>query len=287
MKIGFIGQGFIGKNMADSFERRGFEVVRYSLDEKYIGNKEQIKDCAITFIAVPTPSTVYSVNLSAIHSAIDCIGKGNIAVIKSTVPPGTTYLLSKQYPEIRIVHSPEFLREKLARYDVDTPDRTFVGIPVAKHHMVRDSYYQLYKELAQEIIDILPKSEYTAVLYSDETELIKYAGNVFLTMKVIFANMIFDVCKSRGLNYEDVAAGFGADQRIGHSHLTIDSTGRGAGGHCFIKDLEAFRQIYEESTGNDRGTKLLAAMIQKNNQLLNESGKDLELLKDIYPASLL
>ena len=283
MKIGFIGQGFVGKNMADSFEKRGYEVVRYSLDEKYVGNKEQIKDCAITFIAVPTPSTVYSVNLSAIHSAIDCIGRGNIAVIKSTVPPGTTDYLSKLYSKIRIIHSPEFLREKLARHDVDTPDRTFIGIPVRE----KQDGYQQYKELAQEIIDILPKSEYTAILNSDETELIKYAGNVFLTMKVIFANMIFDVCKSTGLNYEDVAAGFGADTRIGHSHLAIDSTSRGAGGHCFIKDLEAFRQIYEESTGNDRGTKLLVAMVQKSNQLLNESGKDLELLKDIYPASLL
>ncbi|MEY3784652.1 MAG: hypothetical protein RLZZ230_974, partial [Candidatus Parcubacteria bacterium] len=52
MKIGFIGQGFIGKSYADDFENRGFEVVRYALEELYINNKELIKDCDIVFVAV-------------------------------------------------------------------------------------------------------------------------------------------------------------------------------------------------------------------------------------------
>ncbi len=56
-KIGFIGQGWIGKNYADDFEKRGFEVVRYAQEEPYIKNKEAIADCDIVFIAVPTPST--------------------------------------------------------------------------------------------------------------------------------------------------------------------------------------------------------------------------------------
>ena len=56
-KIGFIGQGFIGKNYADDFERRGFEVIRYALEEPYRANKEKIRECDIVFIAVPTPTT--------------------------------------------------------------------------------------------------------------------------------------------------------------------------------------------------------------------------------------
>ena len=56
-KIGFIGQGWIGKNYADNFEQRGFEVARYGLEAEYNGNKEKIKNCDIVFIAVPTPTT--------------------------------------------------------------------------------------------------------------------------------------------------------------------------------------------------------------------------------------
>jgi len=54
-KIGFIGQGWIGKNYADDFEKRGYEIVRYALESPYIDNKEKIKECDIVFIAVPTP----------------------------------------------------------------------------------------------------------------------------------------------------------------------------------------------------------------------------------------
>ncbi len=57
MTIGFIGQGFIGKSYADDLERRGKKVVRYSLEEPYIKNKDRIRDCDIVFIAVPTPTT--------------------------------------------------------------------------------------------------------------------------------------------------------------------------------------------------------------------------------------
>ena len=56
MKIGFIGQGFIGKNYANDFENRGFEVVRYALENGYHVNKNGISDCDITFVAVPTPT---------------------------------------------------------------------------------------------------------------------------------------------------------------------------------------------------------------------------------------
>ena len=57
IKIGFIGQGYVGKNYADDFERRGYKVVRYALEEPYRKNKEQIRDCDLVFIAVPTPTT--------------------------------------------------------------------------------------------------------------------------------------------------------------------------------------------------------------------------------------
>ncbi len=57
LKIGFIGQGWIGKNYADDFENRDYDIVRYSLDPAHIGNKDKIKDCDMVIIAVPTPTT--------------------------------------------------------------------------------------------------------------------------------------------------------------------------------------------------------------------------------------
>ncbi|MEZ4195113.1 MAG: NAD(P)-binding domain-containing protein [Candidatus Paceibacterota bacterium] len=75
-KIGFIGQGFIGKNMADDFVERGYEVVRFALEEKYIGNREVIADCDFVFIAVPTPTTPQGFDISVVESVLPLIGKG-------------------------------------------------------------------------------------------------------------------------------------------------------------------------------------------------------------------
>ena len=69
-KIGFVGQGYIGKNYADDFENRGFEVIRYALEKPYTKNKDRIKDCDIVFIAVPTPTTPRGFDYSIVRSVI-------------------------------------------------------------------------------------------------------------------------------------------------------------------------------------------------------------------------
>ena len=82
-KIGFIGQGWIGKNYADDFEKRGFKTVRFAMEEPYKNNSDKIADCDMVFIAVPTPSTPNGFDPSILKSVIKYIGKGKIAVIKS------------------------------------------------------------------------------------------------------------------------------------------------------------------------------------------------------------
>ena len=128
--IGFIGQGWIGKNYADSFCDRGFNVVRYALEEPYIENKERIGDCDIVFIAVPTPTTEDGFNCDVLKKVISLVGKGKVAVIKSTIVPGTTEALQRENPEIIVLHSPEFLEEVKARHDSDNPKRNIIGLPV-------------------------------------------------------------------------------------------------------------------------------------------------------------
>src|SRR5690242_15193207 len=89
-KIGFIGQGFVGKNQADDFERRGYEVVRYALEEPFVKNKDKIKECDMVFIAVPTPTTPEGFDYSLVEQVISLVEKGKIVVVRSTILPGTT-----------------------------------------------------------------------------------------------------------------------------------------------------------------------------------------------------
>ncbi|PIQ69065.1 MAG: hypothetical protein COV91_01065 [Candidatus Taylorbacteria bacterium CG11_big_fil_rev_8_21_14_0_20_46_11] len=283
--IGFIGQGFIGKNYADDFERRGFLVTRYAMEEPYRQNKDKIKECDVVFIAVPTPTTPQGFDFSIIRAVLPLIGKGKIAVIKSTMLPGTTALLQKEFPGIFVFHSPEFLREKTASYDAAHPDRNIVGIP-------RDTPTARLK--AKQILEILPPASSPMIVRATEAELIKYGGNNFFYVKVVYVNMLFDLATQLGCRWDVVKDAMIADPRIGASHMEpVHQSGhvrgkkkgeRGAGGHCFIKDFAAFALLYERMVKDPVGNAALTSLAEKNSALLRASGKDLDLLEGVYGA---
>lgn len=288
MKIGFIGQGWIGKHYADDFEARLYDVVRYSLEEPYVQNKRAIQDCDIVFIAVPTPTTPEGFNYDAVRDALALLKPGATAVIKSTLSPGTTTKLQGEFPELVVFHSPEFLREAQAAYDAAHPDRNLIGIP-------KDT--PLYRKKAETVLRILPEAPYSQIMSAESAELVKYAGNCFLMTKVLFMNVLYDMTIKSGQSWTDVREALIHDPRIGASHtepVHVSShvedkdskTVRGAGGHCFIKDFEAFRQYYRELIGEDEAFALLTAEVDYNNHLLRESGKDLDLLRGVYGESL-
>ncbi len=278
--IGYIGQGFIGKNYADDLERRGFTVVRYALEEPYRANKEKIRECDIVFIAVPTPTTPERFDDSIVRSALGLVGKGKTAVVKSTMLPGKTEELQRAFPGIFVFHSPEFLREATAAYDAAHPDRNIVGIPEdTPEARVR----------AEKVLDVLPYAPFRLVCSSLEAEFVKYAGNSWLFTKVVYINMMYDLVAKLGARYEVVRDALAADPRIGRSHLDPihqsghgGKPGRGAGGHCLIKDFEALRRLYEREVGDAFGANALDALAAKNIDLLLQSGKDLDLLKGVY-----
>lgn len=291
--IGFIGQGWIGKNYADDFERRGYNTVRYALEPEYVSNKDAIKDCDIVFIAVPTPTTPKGFDASIVEEALMLVGKGKIAVIKSTMLPGTTARLAQTHSNIFVLSSPEFLTEATAAHDAANPKRNIVGLGVDNDE---------YRVAAQRILAILPKAPFELVCNATEAELIKYGGNNWFYFKVIFINLLYDMAQELGADYDTIREGMAADPRIGKSHLipvhksgTLGSDNfalfekkdqegkRGAGGHCFIKDFAAFRELYTKLMPSDaRGKEVLAALEQKNIELLKQSGKDLDLLRDVY-----
>lgn len=279
-QIGFIGQGFIGKHMADDFENRGYQTVRYAAEEPYTANKDKIADCDISFIAVPTPTTLEGFDFSIIRSVLPLIGEGHIAVIKSTILPGTTEQLQEAFPDIVVMHSPEFLREKSAAEDTAHPERNIVGIP-------RDT--PKYRELGERVLAVLPEAPHEYVTLARNAEAVKYIGNVFLAFKVDFMNLAYEFAQGSGADWETVRSMVTDDSRIGSGHTRVVDTsgitstaGRGAGGHCFPKDLQAFIDHFMSTAKDSVGAAALLAMRNYNNHLLVESGKDLDLLRGIY-----
>ena len=281
--VGFIGQGFIGKNMADDFVSRGYKVIRYNNGD-YAANKDLIKTCDFVFVAVPTPSTPKGFDDSILKQVLKLVGDGKTAIIKSTIKIGTTEKFQKMYPKKYILHSPEFLTEKNAVRDTKFPPRNIIG------------YTKKSKSKAAAVLAILPKAPHNFLINSREAELVKYVGNNFLFLKVIFANIVYNLARRKKVDYDTVIDIVGHDSRIGHSHFAVnhnsghtEKKGRGAGGHCFIKDMSAFVEMFKEQPLKSKEDKIaldfLNQAVKLNNQLLLDTEKDLDLLEGVYGKS--
>lgn len=272
--IGFIGQGYVGKNYADDFERRGYRVVRYAKEDPHFKNKEKIKECDIVFVAVPTPTTPKGFNDKIIHQVIPLIGRGKIVVIKSTVLPGITRKIQKKWPDYIILHSPEFLSVKTASYEASHPFANIIGIPV-------DS--GMHKKSAKLVHSILPSSPFSKTVSSEEAELIKYTHNCSGYVQIVFFNLMYTLAEKMGANWENIEEAIKADPYISNRYAhPVHKNGRGAGGGCFIKDFSALAGIYQKKAKDVLGSEMFKAVEKKNIKLLIDSKKDLKLLNDVY-----
>src|SRR5690606_14412924 len=127
---------------------------------------------------------------------------------------------------INIFHSPEFLREAYAKEDTEKPNRNIIGIP-------RNT--PKFKKIAKEVIKILPKAPYNLICSSNESEMIKYVSNCLPYTKIVFLNLIYDLCTKSGCNYDVIKEAMIADPMISNFHLSpVHKTGRGAGADCLI-----------------------------------------------------
>jgi UDPglucose 6-dehydrogenase len=287
--LGFIGQGFIGKSYADDFERRGFSTVRFALEEPYRANQDKIKDCDITFIAVPTPtvpakteggtvSVATHFDYHIVEQSLALIGKGKTAVIKSTVLPGTTARLQEKFPDIIVIYSPEFLSAATAAYDAAHPFSNIAGMGKdTPAHMIA----------AEAVLSILPESAFAQVCMSTEAEIIKYTHNSSAYAQIIMFNLMYDLASSLGYGWDNIRDAIEADPFIARRYARpVHKSGRGAGGFCFIKDVAALREVYERELNSDtQGAHFLRAMELKNIQLLRDTNKDLDLLEGVYGSN--
>lgn len=270
IKIGIIGTGWIGGSYAKDFIDRGYNVIQYSLDPEFVGNKNLISTCDYVFIAVPTPTTPNGFDYSIVEDVLSLVGDKKVAVIKSTILPGTTERLQKKFPNIVVMHSPEFLREESALFDVKNPERNIIGY-------VDERGY----EAAKKLMVILPKARFEHICLSEVAEAAKYMGNFLLYLKVLGANIIYDFCQLSNVDYGSVRDMVKDDSRIGSSHLDIQhKSGRGAGGHCFPKDSAAIRTVFDHNNSAALGA--LLSLENYNKSLLISSNKDLDILNGIY-----
>jgi UDPglucose 6-dehydrogenase len=163
-----------------------------------------------------------------------------VIVTKSTVPVGTgdeiERIVAQASPSARfsVVSNPEFLREGTAIKDFKLPDRIVIGVEDEEaRHVMSDIYRPLYLNQGP----VMFTGRRTA-------ELIKYAANSFLAMKVTFINEISNLCEEVGADVQEVARGIGLDNRIGPKFL---NAGPGFGGSCFPKDMLALAKIARDA----------------------------------------
>lgn len=206
---------------------------------------EAVKDSEIIFIAVGTPqSEDGSTDLTDVFRAAHHIGRymnsSKIIVDKSTVPVGTGRIIKNIIREelearglnleFEMVSNPEFLRQGSAIQDFTHADRVVIG---AEAQNAIDALKELYRVL---FINETP----FLIVNMETAEMVKYASNAFLAMKISFINELTELCEKTGANIQQVAKGMGMDGRIGSKFL---HAGPGYGGSCFPKDTRALVHI--------------------------------------------
>lgn len=274
MKVAVIGTGYVGLSTGVGLAEIGHDVTCIDIDEAKIGLLKEgrspiyepgieeyikknmsvgklqfttsllegIDGSQVIILAVGTPSLPDGkADLSFLDKAAKDVAQSlkqeAVIAIKSTVPVGTnrkikSIIENKRKTDIpfHMMANPEFLKEGSALKDTLHPDRIVIG---CESEFARKTAYELYKHLKAPIL-------FTTI---ESAEMIKYASNAFLAMKISFINFIAQLCEKTGGDILDVAHGMGMDPRIGKYFL---KAGIGFGGSCFPKDIEALIKTAED-----------------------------------------
>tara|TARA_Y200000002_G_scaffold150198_2_gene124175 strand:- start:40460 stop:41260 length:801 start_codon:yes stop_codon:yes gene_type:complete len=228
--IGIIGNGFVGEAQAFAFSPV-CNIKIYDVDPlKSTHTLNETHDSDFVFICVPTP--MYpdgNQNLEFVKEVFKYANEKPIYILKSTVLPGTTDKLDKNYSQLKIVFSPEFLTERTSKLDMLTQNRIILGGEKSLTSQVRKIYELRFKN--KNIIETDAKT----------SELVKYMNNAFFATKVSIMNEFKQISDKIGVDWNKALDGFASDGRIGDSHLNVPGhDGKlGYGGKCFPKDVSA------------------------------------------------
>ncbi|PGV53357.1 UDP-glucose/GDP-mannose dehydrogenase family protein [Bacillus sp. AFS037270] len=313
MKIAVAGTGYVGLVTAVCLAEHGHFVSCVDIDERKVAlmksgispiyepgleelmiknmdkltfttdYKAAYKDADVIFIGVGTPEKHDgSANLAYVFTAAEQIAqsieKDCIVVVKSTVPIGTNekidYLVKNNLNfnvNVSIASNPEFLSQGTAVRDTLCASRIIIGV---EEELAAQVLKDVYKDFGAPILVTNRKS----------AEMIKYASNDFLALKISFINEIANLCEIIGADIEDVAQGMGYDSRIGNQFL---KSGIGYGGSCFPKDTKALNWL---ANFHDYELKTIKAAIEVNEnqklKLIKKSRKYFNTLKGLNIAVL-
>ena len=300
-RIGVIGLGYVGLTTSVGLAQLGHKVIGYDLDaskvESLLAAKPTIHEEGLenalsklleshdlrftnhieelqsfepefVFICVGTPQDASgAADLTIINSAAQEVAlilpAGAIMIVKSTVPVGTCQKITKSFnrSDIFVASNPEFLREGTAIKDFMEPDRIVVG---SNSSEVSKKVMSLYDSIDS------PKLETNL----ESAELIKYAANAYLAMRLSFTNDIANLAEATKANVDQVLLGMGLDKRIGNSFL---KPGPGWGGSCFPKDTSA---LVSMAKGYDSALPLVESAISSNEAAFKRSVDVIESLAE-------
>lgn len=314
-KVVVAGTGYVGLVAGVCFAEKGQKVICVDVDEDKINQMKQgkspiyeenleelmkknytagrldyttnyrtaYKDADFIFIGVGTPERKDgSANLDYVYTVAkqiaESVEKDCIIVLKSTVPIGTNDKLEiyikenlKHDVKINVVSNPEFLAQGTAVHDTLHASRIVIG---TNSKEAEEKMLELYKNFEPPIVLTNRRS----------AEMIKYASNDFLALKISFMNDIANLCEIVGANVEEVAQGMSYDKRIGDKFL---KAGCGYGGSCFPKDTKALHYLAQQE-GYELKTIKAAIEVNKNQKLvlLRKARKRFATFKDVNVAVL-
>ena len=313
MKIAVAGTGYVGLVTGVCLASKGHEVTCVDVDEKKLAvlnagrtpiyepglqelmeeNRERLtftsdyrqayRDAEVIFIGVGTPEKKDgSANLTYVYKVAKqiagSVNRDCVVVVKSTVPIGTNdkieaYIKAHQTEDvkIRVASNPEFLSQGTAVRDTLHASRIVIGAENPEAARILEEVYKDFEA-------------YKLVTNRRSAEMIKYASNDFLALKISYVNEIANLCEIVGANIQDVTKGMGFDARIGDRFL---NAGIGYGGSCFPKDTKALSWL---ASFNDNELKTIKAAIEVNEnqkmKLYKKARKYYEDFQDLTVAVL-
>src|SRR6218665_632435 len=309
MKIAIVGTGYVGLVTGTCFAETGNTVTCVDIDLEKVeklksgqltiyepgleqlfernleqgrlkftaGLEEGIKDAQFIFLALPTPPGADgAADMSYVKGVAEQLGpilkNYTIIVDKSTVPVGTAEMvrdkiLKNATAEFDVVSNPEFLREGAAVEDFMKPERVVIGAQTERAKKLMERLYAPFVRQGNPLVFVDVRS----------AEMIKYAANSFLAMKISFMNEIANLCSAVGADVDAVRKGIGTDSRIGKRFLF---SGIGYGGSCFPKDVQA---LYKTSQEANYDFKILRAVMEVN---AKQKTILLPQIKDFYKGQL-
>ena len=261
MKIGILGQGYVGSAIKIGFEKKYKNLNTFDKYKRFSSTVSSLEELTqssnIIFICLPTPMKENGeCDIGIVEKEIIKIDQYStepkIIVIKSTVPPGTTKKIDTKSKNIDIIFNPEFLTEQNFIEDFKKQNRIVIGGNEKSVQVIEEVYKRVFPS--------------TTIIKTDATtaEMIKYLTNTFLATKVSFANEIKMICDKIDVDYDEVVEYSLYDKRLGNSHWAVPGPdGKlGFGGSCFPKDINAL--IY----------------------FAKEKGLDLDLLQSVWETNL-